>query len=113
MTPPSRLARLPVRTLPGGLQLATAATPRSRFLGLAWLDAIPVDWALLLPRCRSVHTFWMRFDLDLVWLDAGGRVMRIDAAVPRRRTRSCRRADGVVETRSGRGADFASALGGA
>jgi len=113
MTAPSRLARLPTRTLPGGLHVATAATPRARFLGLAWLDPIPVDWALLLPRCRSVHTFWMRFDLDLVWLDAGGRVVRIDADVPRRRNRSCRRAAAVVETRSGHGADFALALDGA
>ena len=111
MTAPRRLARLPARTLPGGLRVATAATHRARLLGLAWLDPIPADWALLLPRCRSVHTFWMRFDLDLVWLAADGRVLRIDPGVPRRRTRSCRPAAAVVEARSGHGPDFAVALG--
>jgi len=111
MTAPRRLATLPARTLPGGLHLATAATHRSRLLGLARLDPIPPDWALLLPRCRSVHTFWMRFELDLVWLDADGRVLRVDAGVPRRRMRSCRRAAMVVETRSGHGGRFALALG--
>ena len=110
MTPPARLRRLRHRVLPGGLHVATARSPRARVLGLAWLDPIPEDWALELPRCRSVHTFWMRFELDLVWLDGDGRVVRIDAAVPRRRTRSCRHAAAVVETRSGHGADFAGEL---
>ena len=110
MTVPGRLARLPARTLPGGLHVAEATTARSRLLGLAWLDAVPGDWGLHLPRCRSVHTFWMRFELDLVWLDANGRVARVDAAVPPRRSRSNRRAASVVEARSGHGARFARAL---
>jgi uncharacterized protein len=89
-----------------------ATSPRSRLLGVAWLDPIPEDWALELPRCRSVHTFWMRFPLDLVWLDRDGRVLRVDAGVAPRRTRSCRGARSVVETRSGHGRRFAAALGG-
>src|SRR5215210_277226 len=112
MTPPARLRRLRQRVLPGGLHVAAATTPRARFLGLAWLDPIPVDWALELPRCRSVHTFWMRFPLDLVWLGPDGRVVRVDVDVARRRARSCRAAASVLETRSGHGARFAAALGG-
>ncbi len=112
MTPPRRLARLPTRTLPGDLRVASAATHRARLLGLAWLDPIPEQWGLELPRTRSVHTFWMRFALDLVWLDRDGAVLRVDEDVPRRRTRACRQAASVVETRSGRGAQFAAALGG-
>ena len=112
MTAPRRLARLPARTLPGGLRVATATGPRGRLLGLAWLDPIPDGWALLLPRCRSVHTFWMRFALDLVWLDADGRVVRIDEDVRPRRIVGCRTAAAVLETRSGRGADFAGVLPG-
>src|SRR3954447_21376247 len=110
MTPPRRLTRLRHRALPGGLWVAEATTPRARFLGLAWLDPIPADWALELPRCTSVHTFWMRFDLDLVWLGADGGVVRVDEAVPRRRARGCRGAASVVETRSGHGARLAAAV---
>jgi uncharacterized protein len=55
------------------------------------------DVALLLPGCRSVHTFGMRFALDLVWLGAGGEVVRIDRAVPPWRVRSCRHARSVLE----------------
>src|SRR5215213_6596589 len=113
MTPPARLGRLRHRVLAGDLRVAVATTPRARFLGLAWLDPIPVDWALELPRCRSVHTFWMRFPLDLVWLGRDGRVLRVDEHVPARRVRACRAAAAVVETRSAHGARFAAALGGA
>ncbi len=112
MTPPPRLTRLPSRTLPGDLHLAVAENHRARLFGLAWLDPIPEDWGLELPRTRSIHTFWMRFALDLVWLDRDGAVVRVDEDVPGRRTRSCRQAASVVETRSGRGAQFAAALGG-
>ena len=73
-----------------------AATVRARLMGLAGLRA-PPPCGLLLLRTRSVHTFGMRFALDLVWLDARGRVVRVDAAVPPRRLRSCRAARAVIE----------------
>ena len=111
MTAPRRLTSLPARELPGGLRLAEATGYTSRLLGLALLDPIPEDWGLHFPRCSSLHTFWMRFDLDLVWLDGDGRVLRVDEAVPRRRTKACRGATSVVETRSGHGGRFAAALG--
>jgi len=53
--------------------------------------------ALLLPRCRSVHTFGMRFGLDLVWLGAAGEVVRVDRGVPPWRVRWCRGARSVLE----------------
>src|SRR5437763_4773168 len=50
---------------------------RERLIGLAWSRS-PRAGALLLPRCRSVHTFGMRFRLDLYWLDATGEIVRVD-----------------------------------
>lgn len=52
---------------------------------------------LHIPRCRSVHTFGMRYPLDLVWLDGRGTVVRVDLAVPPGRVRTCRRARSVIE----------------
>jgi uncharacterized protein len=66
--------------------------------------------ALLLPRCRSVHTFGMRFALDLVWLGRGGEVVRVDRAVPPRRVRTCRRARSVLELRSRPAEELAAVL---
>ncbi|MEA2420004.1 MAG: uncharacterized protein QOE60_2210 [Thermoleophilaceae bacterium] len=73
-----------------------ADSRRARLLGLALRRRVP-EHALLLPRCRSVHTFGMRFALDLVWLDRAGRVLRVDREVPPRRVRSCREAEAVIE----------------
>jgi uncharacterized membrane protein (UPF0127 family) len=109
-----RLDPLPERRLPGGLRLAVARSRRARLCGLAFLGELPADRALLLERCRSVHTFGMRFAVDLVWLDAGRRVVRVDDRVPPRRVRSCRAARHVVEVTSGAGpawAAVAQALG--
>jgi uncharacterized membrane protein (UPF0127 family) len=43
----------------------------------------------------------MRFALDLVWLDAGGGVVRVDRSVAPWRHRACRAARSVVEMRAG------------
>ncbi len=106
-----RLTDLESRSLAGGLRLLVAGDRRSRLRGLSGLDDLPAGHALLIERCRSVHTVGMRFALDLVWLDAEGAVVRVDAGVGPRRLRSCARARAVVETRAGSGARFAAALG--
>jgi uncharacterized membrane protein (UPF0127 family) len=83
------------------VEILVARTPWRRLVGLAGRRRAPPGVALLLPRCRSVHTFGMRFAVDLVWLDAQGRVLAVDEAVPPRRLRSRRDAAGVVEVAAG------------
>jgi len=78
-----------------------AKTFRARLVGLALRreppdHALP-DHALLLPRTRAIHTFGMRFALDLYWLDARGALVRVDRAVPPRRLRRCAGAAAVLE----------------
>ena len=58
-----------------------ARTFRSRLLGLAFLAELPGDCWLLLPRCGAVHTFGMRFALDLVFLDERGGVLHSRSCV--------------------------------
>ena len=65
--------------------------------------------ALHIPKCRSVHTFTMRFPLDLIWLDRAGAVVRVDDAVPPRRIRACVRARSVVECNAGTARTFVDA----
>jgi uncharacterized membrane protein (UPF0127 family) len=95
-----------------GLIVHEAVSLRARLLGLAWLREVPPGHALLIPDCRSVHTFGMRFALDLVWLDAGDEVVRVDCDVGPRRIAGCRAARSVLETRAGEGEGFARALSG-
>jgi len=105
-----RLDRLSERVLPGGLRLAEATGARARLLGLARLRTLPRGRALRIPRCRSVHTFGMRFPLDLVWLDGHGAVVGLSRGVAPRRVVSCRRARSVIEARAGEGRAFAAAV---
>ena len=84
------------------MELLVADSPLTRLVGLAGRRSLPSGRALLFPRCRSVHTFGMRFALDLVWL-AGGEPVRIDRSVRPGRVRSCQAADAVVEANAGEG----------
>jgi uncharacterized membrane protein (UPF0127 family) len=43
----------------------------------------------------------MRFDLDLIWLDKRGNVVRVDRDVPAWRLKTCLRAKHVVEAAAG------------
>ena len=79
--------------------IIVARGPR-RLAGLIGRRSWPAGVALEIPRCRSVHTFGMRFALDLVWLDSDRRVVRVDRAVAPWRLRSCRAARSVLELRA-------------
>lgn len=93
----------------GDRRVVVAETRASRMKGLARLDALPPRTALHIPRCRSVHTFTMRFPLDLVWLDGEGAVVRVDRAVPPRRMKACLRARSVLECDAGAADGFLAA----
>ncbi len=105
----ARLDALPARELPGGLRVARAERRPDRMKGLAKLDAMPAAYALHLPRCRSIHTFTMRFPLDLIWLGKDGQVVRVDPAVPPRRLKWCVKARSVVEANAGTADAFVAA----
>jgi uncharacterized protein len=94
---PRRFERLEWVELDDCPRAYVAMTRRSRLLGLGWLDDLPEGAGLLIPRCNSVHTFGMRFALDVDFLDADGQVLRRARAVPPRRILWCRRATAVLE----------------
>ena len=45
-------------------------------MGLMFRRSLPAGEALYLPGCRAVHTFCMRFPLDIRFLDGHGRIVR-------------------------------------
>jgi uncharacterized protein len=92
----ARLRHLPTTTaLRREVPVATSA--RARLLGLARLDYDEAGPGLLIPRCSSVHTFGMRFPLDLVFLDREGKPRSFRRAVPPRRFAWDLRASAVLE----------------
>jgi uncharacterized membrane protein (UPF0127 family) len=99
-----RIRRLPLFDfLHVGIGIREARSFRARLLGLAFLDPGDGDDALLIRRCRSVHTFGMRFPIDVVFVDRDWRVVRIVRDVGPRRVVRCRGADAVIEVLAGEG----------
>ena len=93
---PRRLRRL-ARTEVLGREALVARGFRARLLGLALLPRKRAGPGLLIPRCRCVHTFGMRFRLDLVFLDREGRLLREIRAVRPFRIAACPGAAAVLE----------------
>jgi uncharacterized membrane protein (UPF0127 family) len=81
---------------------------RSRLQGLSWRDPDDAGPGLLIPRCSSVHTFGMRFELDLFFLDREGRVIAVRRRVPPRRVVWERGAVAVLEVPSAEGGEIES-----
>jgi hypothetical protein len=84
-------------------EVPAAVSFRSRLLGLAWLPRERVGAGLVIPRCSSVHTFGMRFRLDLLFLDTWGRPLSWRLDVPPCRLVSHRGAYAVLERPSSPG----------
>lgn len=80
---------------------------RERLVGWLGRRTAPADAGLWIVPCDGVHTFAMRFPIDLVFVDAAGVVRRVDARVPAWRMRICLGAYSVIELAAGR----AQALG--
>ena len=72
-----------------------AATPLSRLRGL--IGRPPSPTPLLLVPARSVHTFGMRRPIDVVFLDADLRVLKVVHALRPRRLVAARGAVAVLE----------------
>ena len=78
-----------------------AETPLTRLKGLLGRRELPRGEGLLLRPAPSIHTFFMRFPIDAVWLDGNLRVLKISARIPPWRTAACKGAKGVVELAAG------------
>lgn len=102
-----RLRRLPVASVLGR-EIRVACGPRARLLGLAHLDRERAGTGLLIPRCSSVHTFGMRFPLDLYFLGEDGEMVAVRRRVPPRRLAFCGQAEAVLEVPAVEGGEIAT-----
>ena len=54
-----------------------AMTSAERRKGLLGRDAMMPGSALIITRCAAVHTFWMRFPIDVAFVDSSGIVKKV------------------------------------
>ena len=79
--------------------LEMATTRRDRRRGLLGREGI--NGAMLLQPARSVHTFGMKFPIDVAHLDADGVVLRVTTMKPTRVGSFVFRSRSVIETEAG------------
>ncbi|OUL97481.1 hypothetical protein CA603_02255 [Paraburkholderia hospita] len=80
------------------VEVADRAVERMR--GLLGRVALDADRALWLEPCNAVHTFGMRFPIDVVFIDRRGSVLSIHRNVGRARVLVCWRARAALEMRA-------------
>ena len=82
--------------------LEIADTVWSRFLGLMGRRELPAGHGLLIRPCSSIHMFFMRFALDVLFVDADGRVVRVLHSIrPWRASMPVRGAKAAIELPAG------------
>ena len=93
----------------------TARAARSywaRLVGLLGRSSLEPGEALLIEPCNSVHTFFMRFTIDVVYLDKSQRVVKaVSALWPFRMSTGAKGAHAVIELPSGVLASTHTAVG--
>lgn len=63
-------------------QVELARSFWSRGKGLMWRKALPEGFALVIYPETSIHTFFMRIPIDVLFVDRADRVVSIRAAMP-------------------------------
>jgi uncharacterized membrane protein (UPF0127 family) len=82
-------------------QLTKAHTAATRQKGLLGRDGLLPGEGLWIAPCESVHTFFMRFPIDLVYLDRKLKVKKVRHSVGAWRLSACFTAHSVLELPAG------------
>ncbi len=102
---PYQDTRLRVLNLTRNTVLATrmevADSSAKRNKGLLGRESLSPGEGLWISPCESVHTFWMRFPIDLVYIDRKNRIKKLVSAVPPWRLSACLMAHSVLELPAG------------
>jgi uncharacterized protein len=94
-----------VRNLDRDQTLATrallASDSRTRREGLLKRDSLDEGEGLLITPCEAIHTFGMKFSIDVVFLDRTRKVRKVLHAMPRNRVGFCLSGDIALELPAG------------
>ena len=81
--------------------LKKADTPETRKKGLLGRSSLSSGEGLWIVPCQSIHMFFMRFPIDLVYIDRKNRVRKVRSNVRPWRISACLTAHSVLELPAG------------
>lgn len=88
-----------------------ANTSATRRTGLLKHDSLPDGEGLLITPCEGVHTFGMKFPIDVIYLSKKRVVLKIRPNMPKRRISFCLRAHSVLELPAGTAGSTGTTVG--
>jgi uncharacterized protein len=91
--------------------VAGAFDSETRRRGLLGRDGMAAGEALIIAPTNAIHTFFMRFDIDVAFVARDGRVVKVSAGLRPWRMAAAFRAHGVVEMPAGAFAASATKAG--
>jgi hypothetical protein len=95
------LVRNQTRNIILGDSVEIADTSEKRRVGLLKHTQLDPGSGLWIVPCESVHTFFMKFPIDLVYLDKHKKVRKVRHAVPAWRLSACLAAHSILELPAG------------
>lgn len=84
-----------------GHSIGIANTSRQRRRGLLKHNTLKPGEGLWIAPCESVHTFGMKFPIDIIYLNRKRKVLKVRRNMVRRRISACLRAHSVLELPAG------------
>jgi len=84
-----------------GRAVDVADSSDTRRVGLLKHERLERGEGLWIVPCESVHTFFMKFPIDLVYLDKKRKVRKVRKAVPPWRLSACLTAHSILELPAG------------
>lgn len=94
-----------------GMRVILAQHFWPRLVGLLGRRGLAADEALFLSPCNNVHTFFMRFAIDVVFVDQHGVVLSVVPALGPWRIAAAWRAHACLELAAGGAQHFALQVG--
>ena len=85
--------------LASSMEVANSGSKRNK--GLLGRESLSPGEGLWIIPCEAVHTFWMRFPIDLVYLDGKKQIAKLTHEVPPWRLSACFEAHSVLELPAG------------
>lgn len=87
-------------------EVSVADTMRSRFIGLMGKKYIAANEGLLIMPCNQVHTFHMRFPIDIIYLSKDMEIVGLHTLPPGKVGEKFKSAFCVLETTAGSAENF-------
>ncbi|OEH86181.1 hypothetical protein BHU72_11630 [Desulfuribacillus stibiiarsenatis] len=92
--------------------LFKADTFWKRFKGLMFTKELSADCGLQIHPCRSIHTFFMNYTIDVLYLDDKNRVIAIDHKMkPYKLGKYYKASQSVIELPAGRASETNTNIG--